>query len=208
MEVDNQVAATTETRTPNCHRAKIAHKESGWEEGDRSGPVERKQLRRRKKLEGHKKDRLDTNRPSHGRSWQITSLLGLADLFKLRLAKESLITSVAIDIGGINITGSESMAKESKESSKISLKRKKYETELRSLRAKLCKLQDWIKYERLRVIVVFEGRDAAGKGGTIRAMTERVSSRVFRLAAFPAPSAREKTQMYFQRYMEYFLAAG
>src|SRR5215470_403058 len=88
------------------------------------------------------------------------------------------------------------------------LKRKKYEKELRRLQAKLCRLQDWVKYKRLRVIVLFEGRDAAGKGGTIRAITERVSPRVFRLAALPAPSDREKSQMYFQRYMEHFPSAG
>ena len=88
------------------------------------------------------------------------------------------------------------------------LKRKKYEKELRRLQAELCKLQDWVKYKGLRVIVVFEGRDAAGKGGTIRAITERVSPRVFRLVALPAPSDREKTQMYIQRYMQYFPTAG
>jgi polyphosphate kinase len=88
------------------------------------------------------------------------------------------------------------------------LKRKKYEKELRRLQAELCKLQDWVKHKGLRVIIVFEGRDAAGKGGTIRALTERVSPRVFRLVALPAPSDREKTQMYIQRYMQYFPAAG
>lgn len=88
------------------------------------------------------------------------------------------------------------------------LKRKKYETELRRLQGELCKLQEWVKHEGLRVIVVFEGRDAAGKGGTIRAITERVSPRVFRVVALPAPSDREKSQMYFQRYMQHFPAAG
>jgi polyphosphate kinase 2 len=88
------------------------------------------------------------------------------------------------------------------------LKRKKYEKELSYLQAELCKLQDWVKYKGLRVIVVFEGRDAAGKGGTIRAITERVSPRVFRLVALPAPSDREKSQMYMQRYMQHFPAAG
>ena len=85
---------------------------------------------------------------------------------------------------------------------------KEYMKELRRLQAELCKLQAWVKYKGLRVIVVFEGRDAAGKGGTIRAMTERVSPRVFRVTALPAPSDREKTQMYMQRYMERFPAAG
>ena len=79
------------------------------------------------------------------------------------------------------------------------LKRKQYEKELGRLQSELCKLQDWVKYRGLRVIVVFEGRDAAGKGGTIRAITERVSPRVFRLVALPAPSDREKGQMYMQR---------
>jgi polyphosphate kinase 2 len=88
------------------------------------------------------------------------------------------------------------------------LKRKEYEKELRRLQSELCKLQDWVKFKGLRVIVVFEGRDAAGKGGTIRALTERVSPRVFRVVALPAPSDREKTQMYMQRYMQHFPAAG
>jgi polyphosphate kinase len=88
------------------------------------------------------------------------------------------------------------------------LKRKQYEKELSRLQAELCKLQDWIKYKGLRVILVFEGRDAAGKGGTIRAITERVSPRVFRVVALPAPSDREKSQMYMQRYMQHFPSAG
>jgi polyphosphate kinase len=88
------------------------------------------------------------------------------------------------------------------------LGRKQYEKELRRLQGELCRLQDWVKYKGLRVVVVFEGRDAAGKGGTIRAITERVSPRVFRIAALPSPSDREKTQMYFQRYMQHFPAAG
>jgi len=88
------------------------------------------------------------------------------------------------------------------------LKRKEYEKEIGRLQGELCKLQDWVKYRGLRVIVIFEGRDAAGKGGTIRAITERVSPRIFRLVALPAPSDREKTQMYIQRYMAHFPAAG
>jgi polyphosphate kinase len=88
------------------------------------------------------------------------------------------------------------------------LKRKKYEKALRKLQAELCKLQDWVKHKGLRVIVVFEGRDAAGKGGTIRAITERVSPRVFRVVALPAPSDREKSQVYMQRYLAHFPAAG
>jgi len=100
------------------------------------------------------------------------------------------------------------MAKEKKSQDKSPLKRKEYDKELRKLQSELCKLQDWVKYKGLRIIVVFEGRDAAGKGGTIRALTERVSPRVFRLIALPAPSDREKTQMYVQRYLPYFPAAG
>jgi len=88
------------------------------------------------------------------------------------------------------------------------MKRKDYEKELRKLQVELCYLQDWVKQEGLRVIIVFEGRDAAGKGGTIKALTERVSPRVFRVIALPAPSDREKTQMFIQRYMQYFPAAG
>ena len=79
------------------------------------------------------------------------------------------------------------------------MKRKLYEKELRKLQVELCHLQDWVKAKGLRVIVLFEGRDAAGKGGTIKAITERVSPRVFRVVALPAPSDREKTQMYVQR---------
>ena len=98
------------------------------------------------------------------------------------------------------------MARGEKEPEKLS--NKKYEKELRKLQGELCKLQEWVKHERLRVIIVFEGRDAAGKGGTIKAITERVSPRVFRLVALPAPSDREKTQLYMQRYVKHFPAAG
>src|SRR5258706_7978513 len=100
------------------------------------------------------------------------------------------------------------MAKKEDGNNNGRLKRKEYEKELSRLQEELCKLQDWVKYKGLRVIVVFEGRDAAGKGGTIRAITERVSPRVFRLVALPAPSDREKSQMYMQRYMQYFPTAG
>jgi polyphosphate kinase len=100
------------------------------------------------------------------------------------------------------------MPKQDASQEEKSIKRKKYDKELGRLQAELCKLQDWVKYKGLRAIVVFEGRDAAGKGGTIRAITERVSPRVFRLVAMPAPSDREKTQMYIQRYMQHFPAAG
>ncbi|ACK84898.1 polyphosphate kinase 2 [Methylorubrum extorquens] len=88
------------------------------------------------------------------------------------------------------------------------LKRKAYERELHELQVQLCHLQDWVKGTGARIIVVFEGRDAAGKGGTIKALTERVSPRVFRVVALPAPSDRQKTQMFIQRYIEHFPAAG
>ncbi len=88
------------------------------------------------------------------------------------------------------------------------LSNKKYARRLRKLQAELCKLQDWVKHKGLRAIIIFEGRDAAGKGGTIKAITERVSPRVFRTVALPAPSDREKSQMYLQRYLQHFPAAG
>src|SRR5438045_3826213 len=88
------------------------------------------------------------------------------------------------------------------------LKRKEFEKELRKLQEQLCYLKEWVKHKGQRVIIIFEGRDAAGKGGTIKALTERVSPRVFRLVALPAPSSREKSQMYIKRYMQHFPAAG
>src|SRR6185436_9527131 len=83
-----------------------------------------------------------------------------------------------------------------------------YEKELRKLQVELCHLQTWVKEKGLRVIVILEGRDGAGKGGTIRALTERLSPRVFRVVALPAPSDREKSQVYMQRYMQHFPAKG
>jgi polyphosphate kinase len=88
------------------------------------------------------------------------------------------------------------------------MKRAQYEKQLAKLQVQLCHLQRWVKEKGLRVVIVFEGRDGAGKGGTIRAITERLSPRVFRVAALPAPSDREKTQVYIQRYMQHFPAAG
>ena len=88
------------------------------------------------------------------------------------------------------------------------LSRKEYESEMEKLQAELCKLQDWVAHKGLRIIVVFEGRDGAGKGGTIRRLTERVSPRIFRTVALPAPSDREKSQMYLQRYVPHFPAKG
>jgi polyphosphate kinase 2 len=88
------------------------------------------------------------------------------------------------------------------------LKSKDYEKELARLHVELVKLQEWVVQKGLKVCIVFEGRDTAGKGGTIKALTERVSPRVFRVVALPAPSDREKTQMYIQRYVPHFPAAG
>jgi polyphosphate kinase 2 len=88
------------------------------------------------------------------------------------------------------------------------MKRKLYEKELRKLQVELCHLQEWVKARGLKIIVVFEGRDTAGKGGTIKAITERVSARVFRVIALPAPSDRQKSQLYIQRFVEHFPAAG
>ena len=88
------------------------------------------------------------------------------------------------------------------------MKGKAYDKQMRKLQVELCRLQDWVKSEGARILIIFEGRDAAGKGGTIKAITERVSPRVFRVVALPAPSDREKTQMYLQRYMAHFPAAG
>ena len=92
--------------------------------------------------------------------------------------------------------------------SKPKLKRKEYEEQIAKFHAELVKLQFWVKHAGARIIVLFEGRDAAGKGGVIKRITERVSPRVFRVVALPAPSERERSQIYFQRYFEHFPAAG
>ena len=91
---------------------------------------------------------------------------------------------------------------------KAKMKRKAYEKELHQLQVELCHLQDWVKEKGARIIILFEGRDAAGKGGTIKALTERVSPRTFRVVALPAPSDRQKSQMFMQRYIQQFPAAG
>ena len=88
------------------------------------------------------------------------------------------------------------------------MKRKDYERELARLHVELVKLQEWVKSTGAKVCIVFEGRDGAGKGGTIKAITERVSPRVFRVIALPAPTEREKSQMYIQRYIPHLPAAG
>jgi polyphosphate kinase 2 len=91
---------------------------------------------------------------------------------------------------------------------KEKLKRKEYDKALEKLHVELVRLQEWVKHKGLKVCVVFEGRDGAGKGGTIKAITERVSPRVFRVIALPAPTEREKSQMYAQRYLPHLPAAG
>ena len=88
------------------------------------------------------------------------------------------------------------------------MSRKVFDRELEKAQVELCRLQEWVVQEGLRVVVVFEGRDAAGKGGVIKRITERVSPRVFRVVALPAPSERQKTQLYVQRYIPHFPAAG
>ncbi len=100
------------------------------------------------------------------------------------------------------------MSKKDREDDGARMKCKEYEKELRKLQTELCRLQEWVVGTGVRAIVVFEGRDAAGKGGTIKAITERVSPRVFRVAALPAPSDRDKSQLYVQRYIQHFPAAG
>src|SRR5262245_22177639 len=91
---------------------------------------------------------------------------------------------------------------------KPKMKEKEYQHELRRLHGELVAMQEWVKATGAKICVVFEGRDTAGKGGTIKAITERVSPRVFRVVALPAPTEREKSQMYIQRYMQHFPAAG
>ena len=88
------------------------------------------------------------------------------------------------------------------------MKRDQYDKAIEKLQVELCHLQRWVKEKGVRVVIVLEGRDGAGKGGTIRAVTERLSPRVFRVVALPAPSDREKTQVYIQRYLAHFPAAG
>ncbi len=91
---------------------------------------------------------------------------------------------------------------------KLKLKKKEYEEALEQLQIELVKLQEWVKHKGLKVVVLFEGRDAAGKGGTIKRITEKLNPRVCRIAALPAPTEKEKTQWYFQRYVAHLPAAG
>jgi len=103
---------------------------------------------------------------------------------------------------------SKSNKKDSKEAKSTKLSKKEYESELEKLQGELVKLQYWVKETGQRIVIVFEGRDAAGKGGAIKRITERVSPRTFKIAALPAPSEREKSQIYMQRYFAHFPAAG
>jgi len=109
---------------------------------------------------------------------------------------------------GSNDTKAMKKRDKSSNDDKPKMGRKEYEGKLQELQAELCTLQEWVKAKGLRVVILFEGRDAAGKGGTIKAITERVSPRVFRLVALPVPSDREKTQLYMQRYVPHLPAAG
>src|SRR6476660_7154604 len=96
------------------------------------------------------------------------------------------------------------LTKQARIDSKEEFSRKEYMAELRKLQTELVYLQEWVKETKKRIVIVFEGRDAAGKGGLIRALTERVSPRVFNVVALPAPSDREKSQLYIQRYLNRF----
>jgi polyphosphate kinase len=100
------------------------------------------------------------------------------------------------------------MSKQKSDDGNSRMPRKDYEKALRKLQVELCHLQAWVKHKGLRAIIVFEGRDTAGKGGTIKAIMERLNPRVFRVIALPAPSDRQKSQMFMQRYVEHFPAAG
>ena len=132
-----------------------------------------------------------------------------------------MVTLAVLDISAVELIScikEKDMGKKSKKKDDVrvseqtkkpeKLKWKDYQKKLRELQAELCALQDWVKRTGQKIIIVFEGRDAAGKGGSIKAITERVSPRVFKVVALPAPTEREKTQMYFQRYFTHFPAAG
>jgi polyphosphate kinase 2 len=113
--------------------------------------------------------------------------------------KAETATAVKAETGPAAKTETEPAAK---------MKRKEYEREMRILHGELVAMQEWVKASGAKICLVFEGRDTAGKGGTIKRITERVSPRVFRVVALPAPSEREKSQMYIQRYIQHFPAAG
>lgn len=110
--------------------------------------------------------------------------------------------------GGKDVSRKHKKSQSVEEPSNGRLKRKQYETELARLHVEIVKLQEWAKHVGAKICILFEGRDGAGKGGTIKAITERVSPRVFRVIALPAPTEREKSQMYIQRYLPHLPAAG
>jgi polyphosphate kinase 2 len=111
-------------------------------------------------------------------------------------------------LSGVSALGADGGATPGEDGVPASLGRKEYEAELARLQGELVAMQEWVKATGAKVCVVFEGRDTAGKGGTIKRITERVSPRVFRVIALPAPTEREKSQMYIQRYLPHFPAAG
>ena len=127
------------------------------------------------------------------------------DKKKDRLPKDAPATTT-VEVAGPPSSGG--AAPRETRSSTDPMRRKDFERELKPLHVELVKLQLWAQHAGLRVVVIFEGRDAAGKGGAIKAITERVSPRVFRILALPSPTEREKSQMYIQRYMAHFPAAG
>lgn len=139
-----------------------------------------------------------------------------------RIAESVFVEGIAAairDVAAISISASESERsfmmrprdddqRESGAAEQVKLKGKEYERELQKLHVELVKLQEWVRHQGLKVCIVFEGRDGAGKGGAIKAITERVSPRVFRVIALPAPTERERSQMYIQRYLPHLPAAG
>jgi polyphosphate kinase 2 (PPK2 family) len=110
--------------------------------------------------------------------------------------------------GGSDVALLERMAGDEPATAPPKMKQRDFEDELAKLQVELVKLQEWVKSEGKRIVIVFEGRDTAGKGGTIKRITERVSPRVFRVVALPAPTDRERSQMYLQRYLPHLPAAG
>jgi polyphosphate kinase len=142
------------------------------------------------------------------RSWPGTvQEIRSKDVVPMRL-KDFKAERSAVEPRSVRLSAATMAKPNSGPSERKKLGRKFYEKKLRNLQVELCRLQQWVRTEGAKIIIVFEGRDAAGKGGTIKAITERVSPRVFRVVALPAPSDRERTQMFMQRYIERFPAAG
>jgi len=123
----------------------------------------------------------------------------------MKIAKKSKTLRAAASAAAAD---SASVADKSAAGESKPLSTKDYDKALKKLHVELVKLQEWVLHKRLKVCILFEGRDGAGKGGTIKALTERVSPRVFRVVALPAPTEREKSQMYLQRYVRHLPAAG